>query len=419
MNKIDSSRVHRRDEKGIEIEHNPILIQNNQSNRLNNNNKLQDTKENDMSDILIKKKEQVNSASAITETKDMNTQMNENHTHINNNTQTIHQEHNTNQIIQEENYLQNNENFIIESSQNNFEDNFKENVDVQSEKIEIQYINFKNDENSMEEEEINSANNGIREKCSKIFHNFAQFSTEDNSFLISKQVLVKLLKITGLIEEKIIRYADLDLLIVKVCGTGKKLNLKQFNNFVIKLAEFIDPKNFKINPRNTSINLINTLFDPFIDFIQKKFELNDNTTLQWNAYITETLESLIYNFDVSFHITSLLKDLYNSLKTIYCAYFESELNGINLLENSFNHYLVFCKDFDIFPYLLNMNQIAIYWKIVNSPGVKGYKIFDDRKETGKLFTLNKFAMMILHFSLLCFNKLNENYYKNFNNQGIY
>ena len=158
------------------------------------------------------------------------------------------------------NYQNNNEDDKFVFSNIN-EENFN------SDNREIEF-NFNKDDKSVVENEINIDNDEIKEKCRKIFINFANYSKEENDFFMSQQVLVKFLKIIGLIEEKIITYADLDLIIVKVTG-GKKLNLLQFNNFLIKLSQHIDPNNFKVNPRKSCMNIINTLFDPYLEFIQK------------------------------------------------------------------------------------------------------------------------------------------------------
>ena len=231
---------------------------------------------------------------------------------------------------------------------------------------------------------------------------------------MSQQVLVKFLKIIGLIEEKIITYADLDLIIVKVTG-GKKLNLLQFNNFLIKLSQHIDPNNFKVNPRKSCMNIINTLFDPYLEFIQKEIDQNESTLFQWNSYVNQKLETIIDNYDVTFHVSSLLKSIYNNLKIVYSAYFENELLRNANSDQSFTNYIQFIKDFEIIPLFINMNQAATYWKIVNNLGRKSKIIFD--YDIGKNFTLSKFSMMIVHFSSIAFNKINQNYIQNITNHG--
>ena len=62
-----------------------------------------------------------------------------------------------------------------------------------------------------------------------------------------------------------------------------------------------------------------------------------------------------------------------------------------------------------------MNQAATYWKIVNNLGRKSKIIFD--YDIGKNFTLSKFSMMIVHFSSIAFNKINQNYIQNISNHG--
>ena len=382
-------------------------------NKITNSNDYKEIKDQETYNDSHKKQNLINSTifiSKTNETKDINTQINEIMTLQENNTS----EANNNEVkIEEISILKSDNNY----QNNNEDDKFvfsninEENFNSDNREIEF---NFNKDDKSVVENEINIDNDEIKEKCRKIFINFANYSKEENDFFMSQQVLVKFLKIIGLIEEKIITYADLDLIIVKVTG-GKKLNLLQFNNFLIKLSQHIDPNNFKVNPRKSCMNIINTLFDPYLEFIQKEIDQNESTLFQWNSYVNQKLETIIDNYDVTFHVSSLLKSIYNNLKIVYSAYFENELLRNANSDQSFTNYIQFIKDFEIIPLFINMNQAATYWKIVNNLGRKSKIIFD--YDIGKNFTLSKFSMMIVHFSSIAFNKINQNYIQNITNHG--
>ena len=155
------------------------------------------------------KKQIINSTvfvSGATETKDLNTQINDIITIQENN--IFHIEANLNEIKIEDNSIfksdfnipQNNiddEKFGFSNINENYEEN------ALSEKTDIQFINFNKEEKSFLENDINLDNDEIKDKCSKIFKNFAHFYKEENDFFLSQLTLVKLLKIIGLIEEKI------------------------------------------------------------------------------------------------------------------------------------------------------------------------------------------------------------------------
>jgi hypothetical protein len=218
----------------------------------------------------------------------------------------------------------------------------------------------------------------------------------------------------GLLEERIIKYSDIDLIIIKVSKGNKKLNDKQFNNFIVKLCQHMDPTSFKENPRLTCINIINTLFDPFLEFVQKRFNLNDHTYMQWNTFVCQELEKIIEQYECNFQIIAIIKEVFPGLKTLYQSYFESELTGQVSKEKSFQQYHLFCKDFELFPFILSLNQIALYWKLINE---KQLKNVIDKPVIGKFFNSNKFILMNLHFSILTFDKLNSNFYTKISSHG--
>jgi hypothetical protein len=54
-----------------------------------------------------------------------------------------------------------------------------------------------------------------------------------------------------------------------------------------------------------------------------------------------------------------------------------------------------------------MSQIVYYWNYVNNGNYRNFQIFDEKRELGKLFTLSKFACMIVHFGIITFVKINQ------------
>jgi hypothetical protein len=222
---------------------------------------------------------------------------------------------------------------------------------------------------------------------------------------------------------------DLDILLKKICtNTKKNLNQQQFSDLMIFIIKKLDPKGFESDPRQTCIDIIRTLFNPVLEFIDQNYSSNMNSTKCFNngtIFVQHSVEAYIDNFNLDIKVSSFLGAIYNTLKELYTTYFHYENNNYKndslILQEGFNNLINFLKDFEVTPYIININQLTHYWKLINNiDQIKVRKfpqIFSDSRNLGICFTLSKFALMLAHFSIITFNKINQNFYPNFSEAG--
>ena len=249
----------------------------------------------------------------------------------------------------------------------------------------------------------------LKIKCFKIFDNFAKFSKEEGQFYLSHQSLIKILRYINVVNPKLLKLSDVDMILKKVCN-GTKLNKNQFLDFIVQTSMKLDPQNFSSFPRETTINIIRTFFEPFVYYIeQQNCSIDDPNAPQSHLYLQQSIISFLSKYDMDTKMVTLLNSIYTALREIYSAYFYYEINSVKqdvISEGSFMNYIEFTKDFEICPYLLNMNQIVCYWNYVNNidSNYKNLALFEEKRDLGKFFSLSKFSCMIVHFGLMTFGK---------------
>ena len=254
----------------------------------------------------------------------------------------------------------------------------------------------------------------IKIKVQKIFNNFAKYSNEELDFILSQQALIKILRYMNILNDKDIKLCDIDVILKKVCIRATKLNQEQFLDFVAQLSFKLDPMNFTSNPKETILNIVQVFFDPFIEFLeQQNFSVDDLNNSNSLQLVQLSIPNFIEKFEIDQRMITLISSIYSGIKEVYQLYFHYENNDYilyeQILKQSLNSYIEFCKHYEIYPYLLNMNQIVCYWNYVNCTNNPNKKItiFEGKKDLGKVFTLNKFAVMLIHFSVMTFSKINN------------
>lgn len=255
----------------------------------------------------------------------------------------------------------------------------------------------------------------IKGKVNKIFNNFAKYSKEEEDFILSQQALIKILRYINILDDKKIKLFDIDVILKKVCVRATKLNKEQFLDFVAHLSYKLDPVSFLKNSKETIYNIIQVFFDPFVEFLENQnfSSADDTASLNTSQMVQLSIPNFVEKFEIDQKMISLITSVYSGIKEVYQLYFHFEINDYiiydKILKESLNSYINFCKDFEVYPYLLNMNQIVCYWNYINgiNSSYKNLLIFDAKKDLGKVFTLNKFIMMIIHFSVMTFSKINN------------
>ena len=263
---------------------------------------------------------------------------------------------------------------------------------------------------------INRIKDEMKSICSKIFLNFSKFSKVDKEYFLSQQSLLKIMKGVNLIDDRTIQQNDIDILFKKVSVSGKRLNLNQFLNLIILISKKIDKQGFKKDSKLQVITIVKTFFEPYAKYIECQGTINNSDLASNNILIKNSIEMFIQNFNYDFTIISIINSIHAGLKEIYLTYFSSEIK-LNSAEKitplSFQGLLDFGKDFEVLPCFCSVNQIVIYWNVIikmNPSEITRNKehpdLIEPKKDLGQVFTLSKFASMIIYLSVLTFYKYN-------------
>jgi hypothetical protein len=264
---------------------------------------------------------------------------------------------------------------------------------------------------------VNYTKSEVKEKISKIFMSFAKFYKEDKQFLLSQQALVKILKKLNLVDEETLRLSDLDLIFRKINPHSNKLNEKQFLDYIVKLVGKMYPQEYKENAKNSVNFFISNTFEPYSKYLEEsqggQLEDSNRSSMTVNTFPLKSIENLVTKtFDSQ--VNALLHSVYFAIKEIYLNYFHYEVNNYKdkkkIQDGSFTNLLDFCKDFEVFPYLINMDQLVVYYNLIIKTEIKPRDSFltfeKDAKDIGVLFTLSRFCLMFYHFAIISYLKNN-------------
>lgn len=265
----------------------------------------------------------------------------------------------------------------------------------------------------------------IRTSCMNIFCNFAKFSEEDKEFYISHQNIIKILRTVNLLEsvpssKAMLKLVEVDVMLKKVNKKAQKITGKQFMNFIVLLTAKLDPEGFAINSKVSVVKVIKTFFEPFSNFIEEK-TLDQNgpdesaqSSLN-SIFYHKQIENRLLTTSLDAEVLTILDSVYNGIKYIFKSYFHYEVNKYNevevILRQSLSSLIEFCKNFEICPFVITTNKIAIYYNLLIEmeigelvSGREERFIYPPNKDLGVFFTLNKFAMFLVHMACMTFDK---------------
>jgi hypothetical protein len=253
----------------------------------------------------------------------------------------------------------------------------------------------------------------VIENCDRIFHNFASYYREEDTYTLSSVSIVKILKAVNLLDDNFLKRSDVDVLIKKTSSTGR-LSSKQFLEFLVLACQRIDSEEFKANPRIAMNLLLGNFLIPFSKYIEEE----QNEEGSESALVFKTLEFLFAQYECDFKLVAMLNNIYPALKEIYINYFHYENNNYKDLkkvetgsQNSFNK---FCREFEIIPYLISNKQMVTYYKksvkmdprkLTNNQS--NPDLIEPKKDHGVVFTLSKLCLSLIHFAVMSYNKQNQ------------
>lgn len=233
------------------------------------------------------------------------------------------------------------------------------------------------------------------------------------------------MKITKIIDEKTFKTSDVDLILKKILSHSTKIGLKIFLDFFVYTLRKLDPENFEINQKETFKNFIMNIFDPILAKIDNNlvFNMEDYSSSNYSVLQQSTLlpnhssiENLLKSFEFDYKIKAIINNISYSLKEVYIVYFiyevKNKLEKQRLIEGSFQNLVQFTKEFEINPYLCNMNQIVLIWEYLlplkeievkqNTKGQHSFLLVE--KDIGQQFRFSKFVAFLVYLSLIAFNK---------------
>ena len=254
----------------------------------------------------------------------------------------------------------------------------------------------------------------IKQKCTKIFFNYAKYSLELKEFFISHYTIFNLLKTVNVLS--IVQKSEIDVILRKQCNKGTKLSLKDFMDFLILLVKKMYPDNYCDDQIGTIIYVIKNFFEPLSNFIDNKTfnpEKNEKVAPYNNVFHQKIIESMIKFIDNG--VVLMIRDSFIGIKEIYKAYFFFELNKFSnkdtLFFGSLSNMIEFFKDFEIMPALCGINQLVIYWNFITGLNVAEMTnnpdypyLIEEKFDMGSLMTLSKFCALLVYLGIMFYNR---------------
>ena len=270
----------------------------------------------------------------------------------------------------------------------------------------------KDDDDYQDEDEPLKAE--LQEKLYKVFLNYSKFNIQEENFILSHQYFMKMMRDCGLLREKYekpkentLTAEQIDITLKKVCPKSASLNLQQFIDFFVTLAQRLYPNDFNKAPRNTVTQIVGHFLDPIVEYIN----LDQEGKFRYNKVEQSILSTVDEGVDEK--TEKIMKSIYPGLLNAYKLYFPQEYNykGIpkeKIIKESLKSLTNFNIDFDLCTPFLTREKLAVYYNCIYLLKEKNL-VFKDKKkkndnenneevneeEEGKIFTFDKFAFYLL------------------------
>ena len=263
----------------------------------------------------------------------------------------------------------------------------------------------------------------MKEKCLKIFMNYSKFNQNDKTYYMNKQNLIKLLKDLNIIDNNKLKVSDIDIILKSVNNFETKILFEQFIDIFVHITKKLDYEAYKSNQKEAVRNLMVSMFDAFArmtEIVENFSYQQEDSVLSLNfskAGSNNLIENFIKKYEMENNIIALINDIYCTIKEVYSVYFVLEISGMKeknkVSANSLQGLTDFVKDFEIVPYLTNMNNLLVYWEYlisINSKELTKNKqkqdLIDEKNDLGKVFSLSKFTALLVYLGVYSFNKCN-------------
>ena len=238
-----------------------------------------------------------------------------------------------------------------------------------------------------------------------IFLNNASFMKNKECYMMSKSNFLNILKSIKIIKSQLI-LVQIDLIYDSISSKSSMIDYSQFNQILMKIIKNIYKEQYSKSPQLTINIFITKLINYYNLFFENKIPKDYLYKYQYNSIV-----KILQIFPNENQII-LIKEIILTINEIYEKYFIYELDyNKEYLYKSSENLVLFCKDFEIVPQIINSTQAVTYYNLIIhiqqiyntlQDSLKKLKIC---KNKGKIFTFYHFILFIIHMSLYSYTKL--------------
>ena len=224
-------------------------------------------------------------------------------------------------------------------------------------------------------------------------------------YMMSKSNFLNILKSIKIIKSQLI-LVQIDLIYDSISSKSSMIDYSQFNQILMKIIKNIYKEQYSKSPQLTINIFITKLINYYNLFFENKIPKDYLYKYQYNSIV-----KILQIFPNENQII-LIKEIILTINEIYEKYFFYELDyNKEYLYKSSENLVLFCKDFEIVPQIINSTQAVTYYNLIIhiqqiyntlEDSLKKLKIC---KNKGKIFTLYHFILFIIHMSLYSYTKL--------------
>ena len=238
-----------------------------------------------------------------------------------------------------------------------------------------------------------------------IFLNNASFMKNKECYMMSKSNFLNILKSIKIIKSQLI-LVQIDLIYDSISSKSSMIDYSQFNQILMKIIKNIYKEQYSKSPQLTINIFITKLINHYNLFFENKIPKDYLYKYQYNSIVK------IIQISPNENQIILIKEIILTINEIYEKYFIYELDyNKEYLYKSSENLVLFCKDFEIVPQIINSTQAVTYYNLIIhiqqiyltlQDSLKKLKIC---KNKGKIFTFYHFILFIIHMSLYSYTKL--------------
>lgn len=284
----------------------------------------------------------------------------------------------------------------------------------------------------------------IKTNLKKLFMLKSKYDSKANDYYITQLHINQLLKEAKVGTENGIQLGHIDLLFKQASYFKTKMYFDQFVSFFISLSKIVFPNEFDANPKQALESFLDSFFDTFNSFL-----LNSNNAIN---VINEEREGGDINEDIKKELSGLMViekliayapdnaqryiifKLRKPLRELYEIYFCNPIfyynKSDNMRKSLLKRLIVFAKDFEIVPYIMNETFIAIYYNMIINMNIyidsnandncneyheemssikkASFNHLDFIDDNCLCFTFDNFCFLLIHLAIHAYNKMTPN-----------